>query len=92
MFVFQAIPADAQYRVNVEKFTNYRLSICETETDPEVIERKIMQGQVEELIEQAEDELNLIPLMAEWKPWVVPEGHVTTFKIQDEEGIWKPPQ
>jgi hypothetical protein len=60
----QAIPADAVYRQNVEKYTKYRLTVCEAETDLETIERKVMQGQVEELIDQAKDELSLIPKMA----------------------------
>ena len=37
------------------------------------LEKKIGEGQLEELIEEAKDELELIPKMAEWKPWVVPK-------------------
>ena len=38
-----------------------------------VIEKRIACGQVEELIEDAQCELELIPKMTEWKPWEVPE-------------------
>lgn len=37
------------------------------------IEQRIGEGQLEELIEEAKDELDLIPKMAEWKPWVIPK-------------------
>eukprot|EP00163_Fabomonas_tropica_P007282 TRINITY_DN16_c1_g2_i3.p1 TRINITY_DN16_c1_g2~~TRINITY_DN16_c1_g2_i3.p1 ORF type:complete len:158 (+),score=36.53 TRINITY_DN16_c1_g2_i3:27-476(+) len=37
------------------------------------IEEIINCGEIEELIEQAKDEIHLIPLMAEWKPWEAPE-------------------
>ena len=37
------------------------------------LETKIGEGQLEELIEEAKDELDLIPKMAEWKPWVIPK-------------------
>ena len=37
------------------------------------MEQRIGEGQLEELIEEAKDELDLIPKMAEWKPWVIPK-------------------
>ena len=37
------------------------------------VEKQISEGQLEELIEEAKDELDLIPKMAEWKPWVIPQ-------------------
>ena len=40
-----------------------------------VIEKRIACGQVEELIEDAQCELELIPKMTEWKPWEVPEDY-----------------
>lgn len=42
-------------------------------SDEEVEEQFTMQ--LEQLIKQCEDELGLIPKMAEWKPWDVPAGH-----------------
>lgn len=42
-------------------------------TDEEVEEQFTMQ--LEQLIKQCDDELGLIPKMAEWKPWDVPAGH-----------------
>jgi hypothetical protein len=42
-------------------------------TDEEVEEQFTMQ--LEQLIKQCDDELSLIPKMAEWKPWEVPAGH-----------------
>ncbi len=42
-------------------------------SDEEVEEQFTMQ--LEQLIKQCEDELGLIPKMAEWKPWEVPPGH-----------------
>ena len=60
----KVIPENAVYRQNVERTTRYRLSICEQERDWEAVEAKVNAGQIEELIEQAKDELTLIPKMS----------------------------
>lgn len=68
------LPEDAAYRVNVEKITNYRLGVVSENENVEKIEATLNIGQVQEVIEQAENELELIPHMAEWAPWEMPEG------------------
>lgn len=57
------IPESAGYRDIVERTTRYRLRVCEENKDHNVIEREIDAGIIEELIEQANDELELIPEM-----------------------------
>ncbi|CAN1751449.1 Probable NADH dehydrogenase [ubiquinone] 1 alpha subcomplex subunit 5, mitochondrial [Linum perenne] len=59
----QAVPADEGYRKAVESFTKHRLKVCQEEEDWESIEKKLGCGQVEELIEEAQDELKLIEKM-----------------------------
>ncbi|CBK23460.2 subunit NDUFA5 [Blastocystis hominis] len=54
------IPADTEYRKNVEAFTTYRRRIVQENEDVKTIEKIIGCGQVEELVEQANDELSLI--------------------------------
>ena len=71
----QVIPENVGYRKHVEAFTKHRLQVCLEEEDWEAIEKRISCGQVEELIEDAESELKVIPKMAEWKPWEVPEDY-----------------
>ncbi|KAI3770498.1 hypothetical protein L6452_01632 [Arctium lappa] len=56
---------DEGYRKAVESFTCHRLKVCEEEDDWEDIEKRLGCGQVEELIEEAHDELNLIGKMIE---------------------------
>lgn len=68
------LPADATYRVNVEKITKYRLSVVQDSEDIDVIEAKLNIGQIPEIIEQAQDELDLIPHMKQWKPWQIKDG------------------
>eukprot|EP00270_Netrium_digitus_P000695 TRINITY_DN1077_c0_g1_i1.p2 TRINITY_DN1077_c0_g1~~TRINITY_DN1077_c0_g1_i1.p2 ORF type:complete len:137 (+),score=33.95 TRINITY_DN1077_c0_g1_i1:128-538(+) len=80
----ETIPREAVYRQNVEKLTKYRLKVCEEEEDWEKIELQISCGQVEELIEMAKDELDLIPKMQEWKPWEVPEDHKVELVIDED--------
>ena len=48
-------------------------------SDEEVEEQFTMQ--LEQLIKQCEDELGLIPKMAEWKPWEVPPGHKVLYSL-----------
>jgi NADH dehydrogenase (ubiquinone) 1 alpha subcomplex subunit 5 len=72
----EEIPPTAGYRQIVEATTKHRLRVVNEESSYEGIETRIGTGVVEELIEQAQDELQLIPKVAEWKPWVLPEGHV----------------
>eukprot|EP01112_Ceratiomyxa_fruticulosa_P010849 TRINITY_DN2886_c0_g1_i2.p1 TRINITY_DN2886_c0_g1~~TRINITY_DN2886_c0_g1_i2.p1 ORF type:complete len:134 (-),score=25.83 TRINITY_DN2886_c0_g1_i2:113-514(-) len=67
----KAVPETALYRKLTEELTKTRLSIVEKETDLTKIEELIAGGQVEELIEKAKDELDLIPFMVEGKPWEV---------------------
>lgn len=59
----QAIPEDEGYRKAVEHFTRFRLKVCQELDDWEAIEKRIASGQVEELIEEARDELTLIGKM-----------------------------
>merc|ERR1712086_259480 len=64
----KTLPASTDYRINVEKITNYRLKTVTDAADIDSIE--IAVGvQVEEMIVEAKDELALIPKRAEWKPW-----------------------
>lgn len=56
----KVVPEDEGYRKAVESFTRHRLKVCQEEEDWEVIEKRIGCGQVEELIEEAQDELKLV--------------------------------
>ncbi|KAA8533669.1 hypothetical protein F0562_031186 [Nyssa sinensis] len=71
----RAVPEDEGYRKAVESFTRHRLKVCQEEEDWEVIEKRLGCGQVEELIEEAQDELQLIAKMIEWDPWGVPDDY-----------------
>ncbi|KAK4363019.1 hypothetical protein RND71_018260 [Anisodus tanguticus] len=71
----KAVPEDEGYRKAVESFTRHRLSVCQEEEDSEMIEKRLGCGQVEELIEEAQDELKLIGHMNEWKPWGIPDDY-----------------
>ncbi|CAI8593712.1 unnamed protein product [Vicia faba] len=71
----QKVPKDEGYRKAVESFTNHRLKVCQEEEDWEKIESRLGCGQVEELIEEAQDELKLIGYMIEWDPWGIPDDH-----------------
>lgn len=63
------IPEETGYRKIVEATYKHRLDIIESTEDPATIEAMIRCGQIEELVNQAKDEIKLIPMMAEWKPW-----------------------
>ncbi|WMV34003.1 hypothetical protein MTR67_027388 [Solanum verrucosum] len=56
----KAVPEDEGYRKAVESFTRHRLNVCVEERESEMIEKRLGCGQVEELIEEAQDELKLI--------------------------------
>ncbi|KAM9312573.1 NADH dehydrogenase [ubiquinone] 1 alpha subcomplex subunit 5 [Gastrophryne carolinensis] len=65
----QAIPNDAAYRKYTEQIINDRFSAVQTERNIEKLEQRINCGQIEEVIQQAENELYLARKMIEWKPW-----------------------
>lgn len=72
------IPETATYRQNIEKITNYRIGVVAENEDVEAIEAKLNIGQIAEIIEQATDELELIPHMVDWKPWEMDSGKEPT--------------
>mmetsp|Transcript_18645 Transcript_18645/g.47194 ORF Transcript_18645/g.47194 Transcript_18645/m.47194 type:complete len:113 (-) Transcript_18645:47-385(-) len=57
------IPADVPYRQSVESITKFRLGVVEKFHEEADIEREIDCGQLEELLEQANDEFNLIDII-----------------------------
>eukprot|EP01027_Heterolobosea_sp_BB2_P005341 GEZU01008185.1.p2 GENE.GEZU01008185.1~~GEZU01008185.1.p2 ORF type:complete len:161 (-),score=44.94 GEZU01008185.1:164-646(-) len=75
------IPDGVFYRKVVENNVSYFLRIVEQYDDYETVENIIDRGQVEELIIQAQDEIDLVPKMAEWKPWEITQESI------DEEAI-----
>ncbi len=62
-------PEHSVYRQATEGFTKKRLDVVQSTEVVEEIEQKIGGGLIEELIVQANDELELAKKMAEWKAW-----------------------
>lgn len=64
------MPETAQYRIDVTKWCNYVLRVTkENPTDPEAVEDACRSGQVEELIEQAKDEMEVLEMYLETRMW-----------------------
>lgn len=83
----KVVPEDAGYRKAVEAAFQSRLDAVNSAAEDEEIEKQFS-TQLEMMIKEVNDELSLIPVMTEWKPWVVPEGH--KIKIEEEVDIPEP--
>mmetsp|Transcript_602 Transcript_602/g.1649 ORF Transcript_602/g.1649 Transcript_602/m.1649 type:complete len:169 (-) Transcript_602:387-893(-) len=82
-----ALPATADYRKAVEATVTYRLKVCkENESDGAVEE--VLDAHLEELIKECKEEIRLIPMMQNSKPWDVPADHmVAVFDYTDANDI-----
>lgn len=67
--VLEQVPKTAAYRKYTEQITNERLGMVKAEPDVKKLEDQLQGGQIEEVILQAENELNLARKMIQWKPW-----------------------
>lgn len=64
------LPETAQYRVDVEKISNYRIQMATDHADdPEMVEELCQCGQVEELVEQAELEMGVLEMYLKERLW-----------------------
>lgn len=79
----QQIPESAAYRSNVEKITKYRLDVVNGADHIVKIETTLNIGQMPEIIEQAQDELELISYMSDWKPWETTGGKPAVIEVTD---------
>ena len=64
------MPETAQYRMDVEKIARYRIKVAmENPDDPEMVEELCQCGQVEELVEQAHDEMEVLDMYLKERMW-----------------------
>ncbi|KAG7350934.1 ETC complex I subunit [Nitzschia inconspicua] len=64
------LPETAQYRVDVEKIARYRIKIAtEHADDPDLVEELCQCGQVEELVQQADDEMMVLDMYLKERLW-----------------------
>lgn len=64
------LPETVQYRVDVEKIANYRIKVAkENPDDPDMVEELCQCGQVEELVEQAKDEMEVLDMYLKERLW-----------------------
>jgi NADH dehydrogenase (ubiquinone) 1 alpha subcomplex subunit 5 len=64
------LPETAQYRVDMEKIARYRIRIAsEYGEDPDMVEQLCQCGQVEELMQQADDEMVVLDMYLKERLW-----------------------
>jgi len=84
---------DVPYNQTVIRLCKYRYKLCSENVDVEELEDAICSGQIEELIEQAENEYDLLIRMNEqYQPWLPdPEGDAlfaaTNYPSFGESGV-----
>ncbi|CAE6448557.1 unnamed protein product [Rhizoctonia solani] len=68
--VLAQMPSHAVYRQGTEALVKHRLDLIEkAKGDAAHVEKALDEGQIEEVLMSAEDELSLANKMLEWKPW-----------------------
>ena len=71
-----SFPATSVYRQGVEALTQHKLNIVKNANgDIEAVEKQLDEGHVEESLDIAQDELDLVNKMAEWKACVHARNH-----------------
>ncbi|KAF8843952.1 NADH2 dehydrogenase [Paxillus ammoniavirescens] len=68
--VLSSIPSTSVYRQSVEALTKHKLNIVQSANgDVAAVEKQLDEGQIEESLDIAEDELKLAQNMLGWKAW-----------------------
>ncbi|CAE6469835.1 unnamed protein product [Rhizoctonia solani] len=68
--ILSQMPSHAVYRQGTEALVKHRLDLIEkAKGDAIHVEQALGEGQIEEILMSAEDELSLAGKMLEWKPW-----------------------
>jgi NADH dehydrogenase (ubiquinone) 1 alpha subcomplex subunit 5 len=71
------MPETAQYRVDVEKIARYRIKVAmENADDADMVEDMCQCGQVEELVEQAKDEMIVLDMYLKERLWELIDSDV----------------
>ncbi|KAF5390229.1 hypothetical protein D9757_002889 [Collybiopsis confluens] len=80
-----ALPASSVYRQGTEALTRKKLDILTAANgDISAVEKELDEGQIEESLLIASDELKLVGKMAEWKAW-------EPLEAKAEAGQWEYP-
>ncbi|KAF8203618.1 NADH2 dehydrogenase [Pholiota molesta] len=80
-----AIPQTSVYRQGVEALVRNKLNIVQNANgDVATVEAKLNEGQIEEALDIASDELKLAAQMVEWKAW-------EPLEDKPEPGQWEYP-
>ena len=84
------IPEDVPFRMAIENIYREFLRVVTNvgDTDWFVVERKIGLGQVEQLIEYAMDERELVQMYSEWKLWLIPVETVRELVEESKAGTY----
>ena len=92
------MPESYHYRIVVEKMCHYRIKACmDYPDDPEMVEELCNCGQVEELVEQADDEMEVLKMILEERWWErIPQDDVVVEDnpdpTQDADNVtWEDP-
>ena len=82
------MPETAQYRINIEKIANHRINAAKSfPDDPEKVEKLCNCGQVEELVQQADDEMQVAEMYLKNRWWeIVREAEIDYEPAQKEGG------
>lgn len=79
------MPVTAQYRINVTKWCNYVIKVTKENPDnPEAVEELVNMGQVEELIEMADDEMSAMDSYLETRMWELVEENNPVIEFEPD--------
>ncbi|KAK2461887.1 hypothetical protein APHAL10511_006350 [Amanita phalloides] len=81
--VLSSMPATSVYRQGVEALTRHKLNIVQKSNgDILAAEKELSEGQIEQVLDIANDEFKLATKMLEWKAW-------ETLEEKPDPGQWE---